>query len=305
MNGRYSELRDLRARADDYLGAAFTAYGEDPGGGQGAGGRLRRLLETELELRQLSEMASPTTLLIRTAELVAGAAGFQRALTATVSGSRYRSVAQCSAATERRDSAIWLSTSSAMPLQEDAREAARRKLVVKTGGPRPYLLGPVSSGGEVIALIRAHRGEEGVEPFDFIVLDRICQAVGQSISTLELNSRIARHRQSLVSSLKLLDGEPGAHLLAGRGPQTSPAAIGPGQAEWPEAQLTRREAEVLRAMSTGMANRQIAERLVITEATVKSHVKRILRKLGAANRSQAVAIHLSSPPGSGEPQGPA
>jgi DNA-binding NarL/FixJ family response regulator len=58
--------------------------------------------------------------------------------------------------------------------------------------------------------------------------------------------------------------------------------------------LTRREAEVLALMSTGAGNGEISRRLVITEATVKSHVKHLLRKLGAANRAQAVSIYLGA-----------
>jgi LuxR family transcriptional regulator, regulator of acetate metabolism len=56
----------------------------------------------------------------------------------------------------------------------------------------------------------------------------------------------------------------------------------------PLALLTAREHEVLRLLSEGAANATIASRLVISEATVKSHVRHILRKLRAANRTEAV-----------------
>jgi LuxR family transcriptional regulator, regulator of acetate metabolism len=52
--------------------------------------------------------------------------------------------------------------------------------------------------------------------------------------------------------------------------------------------LTSREHEVLRLLAEGAANATIASRLVISEATVKSHVRHILRKLRAANRTEAV-----------------
>jgi DNA-binding CsgD family transcriptional regulator len=58
------------------------------------------------------------------------------------------------------------------------------------------------------------------------------------------------------------------------------------------ANLTRRELEVLRLMAAGDTNGRIARRLVISEGTVKSHVKHILRKLGAANRAEAVSRWL-------------
>ncbi|HEX3610571.1 MAG TPA: LuxR C-terminal-related transcriptional regulator [Sporichthyaceae bacterium] len=53
--------------------------------------------------------------------------------------------------------------------------------------------------------------------------------------------------------------------------------------------LTAREVEVLRHLAEGDTNARIARRLVVSEGTVKTHVKHILRKLGAANRAEAAA----------------
>jgi DNA-binding NarL/FixJ family response regulator len=54
--------------------------------------------------------------------------------------------------------------------------------------------------------------------------------------------------------------------------------------------LTDREVEVLREVAGGNRNRDIADKLCITEETVKVHVKHIMEKLGASDRTQAVAI---------------
>jgi DNA-binding NarL/FixJ family response regulator len=54
--------------------------------------------------------------------------------------------------------------------------------------------------------------------------------------------------------------------------------------------LTAREIEVLRHIAGGNRNRDIAERLFISEETVKVHVKHIMEKLGASDRTQAIAI---------------
>jgi len=54
--------------------------------------------------------------------------------------------------------------------------------------------------------------------------------------------------------------------------------------------LTEREVEVLREIGGGNRNRDIAEKLFITEETVKVHIKHIMEKLGASDRTQAVAI---------------
>ena len=56
--------------------------------------------------------------------------------------------------------------------------------------------------------------------------------------------------------------------------------------------LTPREREVITLIVGGQSNSAIAERLVISEGTVKSHVKQILRKLGAVNRSEVIARYL-------------
>ena len=56
--------------------------------------------------------------------------------------------------------------------------------------------------------------------------------------------------------------------------------------------LTNREVEVLRLVAKGLGNREIAERLVVTEATVRSHVSNVLSKLHVANRVQATLYAL-------------
>lgn len=63
------------------------------------------------------------------------------------------------------------------------------------------------------------------------------------------------------------------------------------QAE-PAPVLTKREIEVLVGMSHGRSNAQIGQELFLSEDTVKTHARRLFRKLGASDRAQAVAIGL-------------
>jgi DNA-binding NarL/FixJ family response regulator len=59
-----------------------------------------------------------------------------------------------------------------------------------------------------------------------------------------------------------------------------------------EPSLTYREAEILRHMAAGKSNKEIGALLSITEGTVKIHIGRILKKLGASGRTQAIRIAL-------------
>lgn len=69
------------------------------------------------------------------------------------------------------------------------------------------------------------------------------------------------------------------------GPQRVPAAL---------ATLTEREREIVREVATGASNAQIADRLVVSEATVKTHVGRILAKLRLRDRVQVVVLAYES-----------
>jgi DNA-binding NarL/FixJ family response regulator len=69
-------------------------------------------------------------------------------------------------------------------------------------------------------------------------------------------------------------------------------------------ELTDRELEVLRAVTRGRSNAEIGEELYLSEATVKTHVTRILAKLGVRGRVQAVVLAYESglvEPGAGSP----
>jgi LuxR family transcriptional regulator, regulator of acetate metabolism len=86
------------------------------------------------------------------------------------------------------------------------------------------------------------------------------------------------------AEIELARSEPTADLTSSTTALTSRSRIA--------TLLTAREREVLELMASGATNTQIAQELVVSEGTVKSHVKRILRKLRAANRAEAVSRYL-------------
>jgi DNA-binding CsgD family transcriptional regulator len=77
------------------------------------------------------------------------------------------------------------------------------------------------------------------------------------------------------------DGEAGAEVI----PLQPPARV-------PEQEPTLREIEVLQLISDGLVNREIGQRLFLSEETVKSHVRHLLAKLQARSRAHAVAVGL-------------
>jgi DNA-binding NarL/FixJ family response regulator len=94
----------------------------------------------------------------------------------------------------------------------------------------------------------------------------------------------------------LKDVEPDALISAVRAAHAGGSPLDPKAARVlldaqhrraPAADLSAREEEVLRLVAQGMANKQIARRLDITERTVKAHLTNVFRELGVADRTQA------------------
>ncbi|MCZ2823674.1 MULTISPECIES: response regulator transcription factor [unclassified Modestobacter] len=80
-------------------------------------------------------------------------------------------------------------------------------------------------------------------------------------------------------------GWSGASPLAGLAPTTVRSTV----PETPQAALSGREMQVLTGMSQGKSNAQIGRELYLSEDTIKTHARRLFRKLGAKDRAEAVA----------------
>jgi DNA-binding CsgD family transcriptional regulator len=170
--------------------------------------------------------------------------------------------------------------------------------LVRLVKPEAYVVAPIIARGSVVGFIHADTGPDGsrVDEFDRDLLDAFSTGLSIALESLyyrEQLDRIRRHMEGLGSlgSCILGDsehdrGEPEAELIPPSSRNLLRSAGGLLD------RLTRREVEVLMHMADGETNRRIAARLFVSEATIKAHVKHILRKLDAANRAEAVSRYF-------------
>ncbi|WP_063007670.1 LuxR C-terminal-related transcriptional regulator [Nocardia kruczakiae] len=161
-----------------------------------------------------------------------------------------------------------------------------------------YVVAPVIVGSEVGALIHAARHLPwAVDSTDLQLLD-IVAATFAVIREREVRTdRMQRQRQSILAAVRQLASETDSFAGLDVDLGLEGTSIRPGSPAQPiraavHELLTPREAEVLGLIVDGASNNEIAEQLVITVETVKSHVKQVLRKLGAVNRSEAISLYL-------------
>lgn len=113
------------------------------------------------------------------------------------------------------------------------------------------------------------------------------------LTTYNGDEDIYRGLQAGAKGYLLKDAKPNELLnairIVNRGQQYIPPEVGAKLVQrMSNPELSDRELEVLRLMGQGMSNSEIATALTIGESTVKSHVNRILSKLGVSDRTQAV-----------------
>lgn len=180
----------------------------------------------------------------------------------------------------------------------------RFKVVTKTQG---YVAAPVLACDRVIGFLHADQylGYKRIsDDFSRDILSMLAEGIGYAVERMVFQQRLealrgrlseyTRHVNDLVATCADADIDlsptSGEHAETAS-PGTAAALIGQLDSRVAASPLTRRELEILRHMASGATNAQIATRLVLSEGTVKSHVKHILRKLAASNRAQAVAYY--------------
>lgn len=192
----------------------------------------------------------------------------------------------------------------------DARNDPRvNRPIVDFSLTHSYVAAPVMPTGKVIGFLHADRLYSGrlVDEIDRDTVWAFAEGFGYAYERTVLLERMRRQHAEVRLALKTADDAARAlqdadlDLRKIEPVERSPAAQSLAEVQTRVlSMLTRREVEVLRLMAAGRTNQQIADELVISAGTVKSHVKRVLRKLHATNRAEAASsyVRLASIPGS-------
>jgi DNA-binding NarL/FixJ family response regulator len=126
---------------------------------------------------------------------------------------------------------------------------------------------------------------------------------------LDEEERRARTEQlGAIHDALLMSGPRGVSVLEtllALGAHEPPAGAAARPPASPVKELSEREIEVLQLLGQGLRNREIATRLFISEATVKTHVRHVLEKLRIRNRAEAAAFAARWLPPAPAPAGPA
>jgi DNA-binding CsgD family transcriptional regulator len=146
----------------------------------------------------------------------------------------------------------------------------------------------VAPGEAVVALLVLDRGGTALEPRDRARTAVLAEMLGRRLRQLALSSRIAAAHAGIADVRATATA-----LSQDAEPTPRPVDAPPRTRSILLARLTPREAEIALLLTDGLSNREIAEQLGLSPETVKANVRRILRKLGAANRV-AVASLLAS-----------
>ncbi|BBZ65980.1 LuxR family transcriptional regulator [Mycolicibacterium insubricum] len=282
--------------------------------------RSQRLAGCATALSRLSTLPNSAALIEGACQELVTRCGFHRAVLSTVEAGAWKPMILLDRSEPAEGSWFQPWRNQTIPLEERTPEAearARRRpaliqdtddapvfrpLIVQAGRSRSYVVAPIVLGSDVIGFLHTdhHPHSRRVGEGDRDVLWAFADGFSHIYERAVLLERIRAHRDSVrelffgaVGRLDALCESGFSTSLSAEQDRGLPfRADAQGFGRDARVELTEREVEVFELMVTGASNQEIADRLVITEGTVKSHVKHILRKYGAVNRAQAIAIAL-------------
>jgi DNA-binding NarL/FixJ family response regulator len=183
--------------------------------------------------------------------------------------------------------------------------------------PDLVVVGEASDGEQAVALVQSARpdvvlmdvrmpGVDGIEATRRILADPACATRVVMLTTFDMDEYVYEALQAGASGFLLKDVQPELLVAGIRAVHSGESLLAPSVTrrmiesflERPSAvdeaarrrldRLTTREQETLQLMARGLTNAEIAGELVVSETTVKTHVGRVLMKLGLRDRVQAV-----------------
>jgi DNA-binding CsgD family transcriptional regulator len=172
------------------------------------------------------------------------------------------------------------------------------KEIVDASGCYGYVAAPITVGGRAIGMLHADRPEpDGVVTMDHLdQLEAFAECLAVAFESAVLEEKAAQQRVEVehlcanVDELLRRTARPVFWALSGAKPGKRGDAWYHGDQPGVPS-LTAREREIMSYVATGATNGQIARCLVISEGTVKSHLKHIARKLNTTSRAAAVAVY--------------
>jgi DNA-binding CsgD family transcriptional regulator len=168
------------------------------------------------------------------------------------------------------------------------------KEIVEVSGCFGYIGAPITVQGRAIGILHADRPEpHGIVTMDHLEqLEAFAECLSVAFESAALEEKAAQQRveaDHLCANVDELLGRSARSVLWSV-PGQRPDGYHCG-AEPTGPALTAREREIMSHVATGATNGQIARCLVISEGTVKSHLKHIAKKLNTSSRAAAVAIY--------------
>ncbi|NDK89122.1 LuxR family transcriptional regulator [Gordonia desulfuricans] len=163
-----------------------------------------------------------------------------------------------------------------------------------------YALATIVVGDAPVAILHVGRRDRlAVDDLDLGFVALYQTAVSAIVARQRWSDKAQRHQETIRAALSRIvedaarvtrtDFEIGGDVVSPPRAQTlSRLPVN----EALEQRLTTRETEVMRLIASGASNAEIADQLFIGVETVKSHVKKILRKIGAVNRSEAISLYV-------------